>query len=89
MVSLLSKEELDKFKCPEAKCREKTLEMSGLEPTAPNRLADRKHCAFGAVGSSPDFSRVFSRHLASGHLNLTSSSHVLQCHTQADTSHFN
>ena len=38
-------EELDKFKCPEAKCREKTLEKSGLEPTAPNRLADRKHCA--------------------------------------------
>ena len=23
----------------------KTLEKSGLEPTAPNRLADRKHCA--------------------------------------------
>ena len=28
----------------EAKCREKP-EKSGLEPTAPNRLADRKHCA--------------------------------------------
>ena len=26
---------------------------------------------FGAIGSSPDFSRVFSRHLASGHLNLS------------------
>ena len=37
-------EELDKFKCLEAKCHEKP-EKSGLEPTAPNRLADRKHCA--------------------------------------------
>ena len=31
----------------------KTLEKSGLEPAAPNRLADWKHC---------DFSRGFSRH---------------------------
>ena len=38
-------EYLDKFKCLEAKCLEKTLEKSVLEPTAPNRLADRKHCA--------------------------------------------
>ena len=36
---------VDKFKCLEAKCREKTLEKSDLEPTAPNRLVDRKHCA--------------------------------------------
>ena len=28
-----------------APCREKPLEKSGLEPAAPNRLADRKHCA--------------------------------------------
>ena len=28
-----------------APCRKKTLEKSGLEPAAPNRLADRKHCA--------------------------------------------
>ena len=34
-------------------CREKPLEKSGLEPAAPNRLADRKHCAL---------SRGFSRH---------------------------
>ena len=116
-------EELDKFKCLEAKCREKPWK-SGLEPMAPNRLADRKHCAlstqpnphlqkidgrleslrlkftnepsifcrwgfgwvdkaqcfrsarrFGAVGSSPDFSG-FSRHLASRHLNLSSSSQI-------------
>ena len=33
-------------KCLEAKCREKTLEKSGLEPTAPNCVADRKHFAF-------------------------------------------
>ena len=39
-------EELDKFKCLEANCREKTLEKSGLEPTVPNRLADWKHWAF-------------------------------------------
>ena len=26
-------------------CREKPLQKSGLEPAAPNRLADRKHCA--------------------------------------------
>ena len=44
-VKRCSWEELDKFKCLEAKCREKTLEKSGLKPTAPNRLADRKHCA--------------------------------------------
>ena len=44
---------------------------------------------FDAVGSSPEFSRVFSRHLASGHLNLSSSSHVLRCRTQANSSHFN
>ena len=44
---------------------------------------------FGAVGSSPDFSRVFSRHLASWHLNLSRySSHVLLCRTQANSSHF-
>ena len=30
----------------EAPCREiKNVEKSGLEPTAPSRLADRKHCA--------------------------------------------
>ena len=29
----------------EAPCREKPLEMSGLEPAAPNHLADWKHCA--------------------------------------------
>ena len=29
----------------EAPCREKPLEKSGLQPAAPNRLADRKHCA--------------------------------------------
>ena len=28
-----------------APCHEKPLEKSGLEPVAPNRLADRKHCA--------------------------------------------
>ena len=28
-----------------APCREKPLEKSGLEPAAPNHLADRKHCA--------------------------------------------
>ena len=43
---------------------------------------------FDAVGSSPDFSRVFSQHLASRHLNLSSSSPVLLCRTQADSSHF-
>ena len=30
----------------------------------------------------------FSRHLASRHLNLSSSSHVLLCRTQANSSHF-
>ena len=34
----LWEEYLDKFKCLEAKCREKTLEKSELEPTAPNSL---------------------------------------------------
>ena len=29
-------------------CREKPLEKSGLEPAAPNRLADRKHCALSS-----------------------------------------
>ena len=46
-------EELDKFKCQEANCREKTLEKSGLEPTAPNRLADRKHCASSTQPNPP------------------------------------
>ena len=32
---------------------------------------------FGAVGSSPDFSRVFSRHLTSRQLNLSGSSQML------------
>ena len=38
-----------------------------------------------------DFSRAFTRHLAStsGHLNLSRSSQVLLCRTQADSSHFN
>ena len=36
---------LDKFTRLEAKCREKTLEKSGLEIILPNCLADRKHCA--------------------------------------------
>ena len=82
-------EYLDKLKCLEAKCGEKTLEKSGLEPTAPNRLADRKHCAL-STQPSPDFSRFFSRHLASGHLNLSGySSHVQLCRTQANSSNFN
>ena len=34
-----------------APCREKPLEKSGLEPAAPNRLADRKHCA---LSTHPD-----------------------------------
>ena len=52
----------------------KTLKKSGLEPTGPNPLADQCRWGFGwvdkaqgfqsarrfgAVGSSPDFSRVF------------------------------
>ena len=32
-----------------APCREKPLEKSGLEPAAPNRLADRKHCALSVT----------------------------------------
>ena len=36
---------VSRLKCQEAKCREKSLENSGLEPTAPNRPADWKHCA--------------------------------------------
>ena len=50
---------------------------------------DKAQCSrsarrFGAVGSSPDFSRYFSRHLASRY-----SSHVLvlQCRTQAHSSY--
>ena len=54
----------------------KNPEKSGLEPTAPNRLADRGF-------------RVFHGILASRHLNLSSSSHVLLCRTQANSSHFN
>ena len=51
----------------------KTLEKSGLEPTAPNRLADQKHCA---LLTQPNpfqgfFFQGFSRHLASRHLNLS------------------
>ena len=48
-----------------------------LELPEPGHLAvDKAQCfrsarRFGAVGSSPDFSRVFSRHLASRHLNLS------------------
>ena len=38
-------EYLDKFKMPRNQMSWKTLEKSGLEPTAPNRLADRKYCA--------------------------------------------
>ena len=44
MTELFLEEYLDKFKCLEAKRRENTLEKSGLEPSEPNRLADRKHC---------------------------------------------
>ena len=33
----------------------KTLEKSGLEPTAPNRLADRKHCALSTQPNPPYF----------------------------------
>ena len=82
-----------------APCREKPLEKSGLEPAAPNRPTDQKHCAlsthpnphlrrwgfgwvdkaqcfrsarrFGAAGSSPDFSRGFSRHGAPRPLSWT------------------
>ena len=43
-------------KYSEAKCREIALEKFGLEPEAPIRPANRKHCA----GLSLDFSRVFS-----------------------------
>ena len=87
----------------------KTLEKSGLEPTAPNRLADRKHCFIDSAKSpstkrygslvnfrrrlsnrhgsprrmltmdirswcrrfEPGLFQGFSRHLASGHLNLS------------------
>ena len=45
MIEPILEEYLDKFKCLEAKCCENTLEKSGLEPSEPNRLADRKHCA--------------------------------------------
>ena len=72
----------------------KTLEKSGLEPTAPNRLADRKHCALSTQPNphlhEPRLFQGFSRHLASRHLNLFRySSHVLLCCTQANSSHFN
>ena len=36
-----------------------TLEMFGLEPSAPIRLADRLLKWVGAVGPRPDFSGVF------------------------------
>ena len=39
-------EYLDNWKCLEAKCREKTLQKSVLEPTAPNRLARLKILRF-------------------------------------------
>ena len=55
---------------------------------ASDRLGD--FFFFGAVGSSPDVSRVFSWHLATRHLNLSRCcSYVLLCRTQANSSHFN
>ena len=55
---------------------------------------DKAHCFqsatwFGAISSSLNFSGIFSRHLASRHLNLSRYSHVLHCRTQANSSHFN
>ena len=33
----------------------KTLDKSGLEPTSPNRLADRKHCALNNLNKQKHF----------------------------------
>ena len=44
-VNFLLKESSRQIKGLGAPCREKPLEKSGLEPAAPNRLANRKHCA--------------------------------------------
>ena len=53
--------------------------MNILKPAAPTRLADRKHCALSThpnpPGSSPDFSRGFSRHGAPRPLSWT----LFQC----------
>ena len=60
--SSIWEEYLDKFKCLGAEC----LGFGWVDKAQCFRSARR----FGAVSSSPDFSRVFSLHLASRHLNL-------------------
>ena len=39
----------------------KTLEKSGLEPTASNRLADRKHCALSTQPKMGDLAESINR----------------------------
>ena len=60
-----------------APCREKPLEKSGLEPAAPNCLADRKHCAL-STHPIPIY-KLFS--FSSGCLLFCSLCGAAVCHT--------
>ena len=82
-------EELDKFKCLEAKCREKPWKVRARTygTKSPSRSEALRFIDSAKSPSTRTF-QGFSRHLASRHLNLSSSSHVLLCCTQANSSHF-